>query len=273
MTDTEARSRKTLTVVAGEGVPEGIAYPCDDGLSPFDTDPYERWRQEALASGRASWRAIGDRKVLLVRKGWNVAVHAVRTAPRGYGKKRQYWNATTECGQIMYEGQGWAAQDGLLGDTTCLICRKSVRERYEREREYDDPRVDEDMDEYERLRAEEAAWNAQEVAWEEQRRYHEADEPSDPAAPSSDGAFANAPSDGDTASTPDYEPLIKEIVLTLRRAFADGMMPTTPSCQECASPATVAFWRNASPSEVAVRVMDDAVRVTVRTLQQRGLLP
>lgn len=161
--DTESARLQT----SGDGVPEGIFYPQKTRISPFDVEASKAWKEEALEAGRASWRVIGDRQVQIVRKWINPTLHAIRTKARGYGKRRKHWNVTTECGQILYEGQGWQWEAGTLRSTTCLSCRKLVRERYEHELQHLMDVPDWVYDEYERIRIEEM--------WRVQAEWHQPD--------------------------------------------------------------------------------------------------
>lgn len=112
----------------GGDVPEGIFYP----VRPHLTDA--EWRAEALAAGAALWRVIGKRQVYLVGTASGVW-HALRTGPRGHGKRRRLWDQTSECG-LMFSLSD-AIRERLrkvdMAGVTCLSCRKTVRERAERE--------------------------------------------------------------------------------------------------------------------------------------------
>lgn len=133
MTKTEDRfswvhARGPRVVVRGDGVPEGIAYPERDGVSSFDAE----WRAEAVAAGRRSWAVIGGRPAWIVVHGSTGVKHALRDAPRGYGKRRHQWQTTTQCGQILSDiAAPVGTPTGLLRDTTCLSCRRVVREWFE----------------------------------------------------------------------------------------------------------------------------------------------
>lgn len=147
-----------LVHVQNEDVPEGIFFPERE-------DRMEHERQ-ATAFAARSWRATGGRTVALARKFGPQTIHALRTAPRGYGKRRRLWQQTTECGQIT--DAGWAAWPDRLDLTTCLTCRRVVRERHEQDDTYGlTGAADALLDEYD---------DQQEPWWDPQRRRHEADE-------------------------------------------------------------------------------------------------
>jgi hypothetical protein len=117
----------TRRFVRGDGVPEGIFYPERPGM----TD--QEWRAEALAAGRALWRAIENRRVWLVGRYSTRVLHALRTEPRGYGSRRREWERVSECGQFFLEGEKLPGGQGdtPIGQTACLACRKVIRERLE----------------------------------------------------------------------------------------------------------------------------------------------
>jgi hypothetical protein len=148
-----------LILASGGGVPEGIFYPWSDGMSP------EEHRARALEFGRACWRALEDRPRRLFRRHGREAVHAFRCQPRGYGSKRRHWDHTTECGQIVDRSDMGVLIDGRLGQTTCLQCRRVVRERAEEGL----------AEEWTDAVADEYARRQEEAGWEEQRRLHEPD--------------------------------------------------------------------------------------------------
>lgn len=161
-------------------VPERLCYPKREGLT------YEEHHKESIEKARASWRAIGNRPTYMVRTATGT-IHALRSEPRGYGKRRREWERTTECG-LMFAGL--TSRNGAptcrLITTTCLACRTVVRERYEMWCEYDDPLADEAADEYERLQIEEM--------WRIQAEWHKPDPLPEP------GSFNR----GDRVRHPDY---------------------------------------------------------------------
>src|SRR5678816_3590272 len=93
-------TRSILVKPCGVAI-EGIFYPEKPDLS------HQEWVGEAEAHAAKLWGAIGERRVVLAQKWINRTLHALRTEPRGYGKKRVHWKVTTECGQIMTQNQGW----------------------------------------------------------------------------------------------------------------------------------------------------------------------
>lgn len=153
-------------VVRGEGVPEGIAYPERDGVSTQDP----AWLAEAMAAGRRSWAVIGGRPAWIVVRGSTGVRHALRDAPRGYGKRRHQWQTTTQCGQVLSDiAAPVGTPTGLLRDTTCLSCRRVVREWFELQ-VMQGGGADDLLDTYDRLRAE---W--QEESWRVQAEWHRPD--------------------------------------------------------------------------------------------------
>ena len=138
--------------------------PVPDGASrssePARTDA-------AVDTERACWDAIGSRPAVLVSRGTGT-LHALRTAPRGYGIRRQRWEHTTECGMIFRFRRPQAdLPTSPLGDTTCLRCRKVLRERFEDEILYGGALDDAGMDAYDAQHADD--W------WKEQAERHAPD--------------------------------------------------------------------------------------------------
>lgn len=149
-------------LATGGSVPEGIFYP----LRPELTDA--EWRAEALAAGATCWRVIGTRPSILVQKSTGV-LHALRSQPRGYGKRRRMWEQTTECGMMFrLRTPREDRPTSPLSATTCLSCRKVVRERFENDLRYAaDSGSDEGMDAYDALPADD--W------WRDQAELHRFD--------------------------------------------------------------------------------------------------
>ena len=177
--------------VSGDGVPEGIFYPERPDLRQGTPE----WREEALEAGRALWRMIGARPAWIVLRRGTGVKHALRNQPRGHGRLRREWQRTTECGQCyphltIPEG----LPTDILAHTTCLMCRKVVRERYEDDLRYgfgDDG--DRAADEYDWMRAcaIQAEWHKPDpVAL--QARAHPSESPPPHSAPV--GANGAAPS-------------------------------------------------------------------------------
>lgn len=156
--------RGTRILCQGDGVPEGIFYPERPLLSDVE------WRAEALAAGRRSWAVIGGRPAWIVERLTTGVKHALRDAPRGYGRRRRQWRQTTQCGQFMPD---FVVPDGcptgLLRDTTCLSCRKVVREWFEVQVSQGEG-ADDLLDTYDELLV---FW--QEQAWRIQAEWHRPD--------------------------------------------------------------------------------------------------
>lgn len=148
----------------GPRVPEGIFYPLRPNLT------HAEWEDEAYAAGEALWQAIGSRPTVLVQK-YGGVWHALRSKPRGYGKRRRLWEQTTECGMLFNLRIPRAERPtSPLAATTCLACRKTVRERAERDIEYGDfdtDQVEDALVEYERFYADD--W------WRIQADWHKPD--------------------------------------------------------------------------------------------------
>lgn len=100
-------------------------------LDYLEGESREQRDERHAALQKISWEAVRDRIVLLgSRRYGQQTVHAFRTGPRGYGKRRHRWRDTTECGQMIESDWYWETLYGPLWGATCLSCLKTATERF-----------------------------------------------------------------------------------------------------------------------------------------------